>query len=162
VGQQHPVCIVSINDKSTNTFICWMAYPSSYLKIDLLDSAGKPVERTEEGKQYKMLLKQRQLEELIKKRDEKHRSGLTRTDGFTLVTPKFDERFFSFGIPELFELKQPGEYTLKVQVRLIRRERVGWDSSNPKLQITWLPEVTAKIQIRSEDVSRTNSASGGQ
>jgi hypothetical protein len=155
-GQQHPICIVSVNSKSTNTFICWKAYPSSYLKIDLLDSSGKPVEKTEKGKQYGTLPDQKQLAELIKKQDEEHRSGLTRTDGFNLITPKYDERFTSFGLPELFELKQPGEYTLKVQIRLIRRERVGWDSSNPKLKITWLPEVIAKIQIRSEDVQKAN------
>lgn len=156
-GQQHPVCIVSVNDKSTNSFICWTAYPTSYLKLHLLDPAGKPVEKTEKGKQYGTLPNRRQLEELIEKRDEKHRSGLTRTDGFNLITPKFDHRFTSFGIPELFELKQPGEYTLKVQMRLIRRERVGWDSSNPNLKITWLPEVAAKIQIRAEDVPQTHS-----
>jgi hypothetical protein len=52
-----------------------------------------------------------------------------------------------FYISDLFELKRAGEYTLRVQIPLV--QLVG-----SKFQITWLPEIAGKIQIRSSDAPK--------
>ena len=126
-SQQPPVCAISVNNKSTNVFNCWKTIPASYLKIDLLDAKGAPVKRTVRGSEFGTPPDEKGIQELVIKRHEAWRSGQTRNEGFSRITPTYSEQFAILSIPELFDLTQPGEYSLKIQMRLI--QRVGGKNS---------------------------------
>jgi hypothetical protein len=153
-NQGIPFCTVYINNKSTNIFLkCWVVYQDSYLKIDLLDSEGRPVEKTEAGKLCGNLPSQQQLRELALKRNQEHSLGRFRTDGFRPILAMANNQIStSFDLSDLFELKQAGKYTLQMQMPLIQNPNVF--DTNSDFKITWLPEVTAKIQIRSGDIPK--------
>ncbi len=155
-GQESPVCKILVANVSTNILTCWAMYPNTNTKIELLNSKGQPIEKTAAGKEYGILTTDEQLKEMVGSRRIEWSSGRARTDGFTRILPGRDWGTV-FSISELFELKQPGEYTLKARVCLI--QRLAWEDRQPVLKITWLPEVTAKIQIRAENLPVTNSVS---
>lgn len=136
-GQQPPVCEVSVKNTTANSFRnCWKTSPTNFLRIDLLDSLGKPVKKTIAGKTYEAVLDLNQLKDAFSSK---------RPNRLAKIDPS-GTHFASFSIPELFELKETGEYTLRVNMRLIQ----VW----PEFKTIWLPEVTAKIQLRSGDLSK--------
>jgi len=149
--KEEAFCTAYISNKATNTFSdCWMIYQASYLRIILLDSEGRPVEKTEAGKQCGNLPTQQQWKEQVQNRLKKWSSGRTRTSGFRQIVPKHDHQgSVGFRISELFELKEAGKYTMQVQMPII--QRVGQE-----FKITWLPEVVAEIQIRSGNIPAHN------
>ena len=53
-------------------------------------------------------------------------------------------------LPELFEIKEAGEYSFYVSLRFIEFK----ESSGGKIyyESTWLPEAVAKVQVLPEDV----------
>jgi len=147
--QGNPLCTIDINNKSTNAFLkCWNIYRVAYLKIDLLDSEGKLIDKTELGKQCGTIPDQQQWEVLAHDRRVEWSSGQARTPGLGVLVAKQDHQYGThFYISDLFELKRAGEYTLRVQIPLV--QLVG-----SKFQITWLPEIAGKIQIRSSDAPK--------
>ncbi|MGD1083369.1 MAG: hypothetical protein ABSA47_01310 [Verrucomicrobiota bacterium] len=148
VGDIPPIGLVTVHTISGNAITCWKADPSSYLKIDLLDSQGRSVARTKEGEQYTQLLALVPLSERIHKELQLYSSGKLRTDGFTMISSTFDDLpFADFGIGDLFVIEVPGDYTLKVQMRLVEQMGIAY-ATNPPLQYLLLPEVSAKIHIR--------------
>ena len=142
--QVPPIAVVSFEMKSQRTIRSWDGDPSTYLRIKLLDKDGRPVERTEEGKKFAELLPLIPLTEQITERYRGWTSGKYRTDGFYPGAPSS-----SFSIPELFEVNQPGEYTLVVEMRLV--EQVGMQGPNPSLRFMVLPEVSGKIHLLSQE-----------
>ena len=149
-NQNPPMCGVSINNVSTNLLHCWAGlFGSTYSRIELLDSKGEPVEKTPEGKQIGTWTDAKQIQEMVKNRFQELNRGRARTDGFVPLRPGRSVGI-AFSMPDLFVLKESGEYTLKVQTCLI--QRVGGEEYDPQLKITWLPEVTTGIQIRSLDI----------
>jgi hypothetical protein len=147
LSDQHPpVCQLLVQNISTNTLSCWGgSYGPTYSRIELLDSLGEPVERTAEGKQIGTRTNSAQIGEMVTNRFKEWVSGRARTPGFISIRPGGNGGI-GFSIPHLFQIKQPGAYTLKATVCLI--QRVGGEEYNPQLKITWLPEITAKLQIR--------------
>ena len=127
-------------------------FPRKDMKIELIDSKGQPVEKTQMGKQYGNAIDLKQVQETAKRRSQKWRTGWARTSGFTPATANWP--LTSFNPIELFVPKEAGEYTLHVQMPLI--QRVGNDEANPELKIIWLPEVFAKVEIRPEDIPLEN------
>jgi hypothetical protein len=158
-GQESPVCKILVNNTSTNILTCWAMYPNINTKIELLNSKGQPVEKKEAGKQYGTITNYEQLKKMVENRRVEWSSGRARTDGFIRILPGQDWGTV-FSISELFELKEPGEYTLKARVCLI--QRLAWEDRQPVLKFTRLPEVTAKIQLRPEDVTPENLLPSGQ
>lgn len=148
IGLATPTCIVDVYSTTTNRHdACWRHYPKNYLEIDLLDSSGNPVSRTTVGKGYEHFIDQKQVQAaFLKAYDRSHRSTV---QGFGSVSPMSVGQFATISLPELFDLKEPGEYTLKVRMRLLEidlaKRREG------KFTITPLPEVVAKIQIQKLD-----------
>jgi len=145
-GDEPPVGKVYIGTTSTNLLNCWIGDSSSYMTIDLLHSKGNAVERTSKGKAFQFMLGRQLLEARIEKRYNDWLSGKFRTPGFTRISAaNHDMPLAEFSIAELFELKQSGDYTLKVQVHLV--EEIGASGPNPNLKITLLPEIITKIHI---------------
>jgi hypothetical protein len=136
IGLQQPVCIIYVINTSTGIFYSWNS-PTNSLGIDLLDDKGRAVEKKDIGKLYEATLNAKQLSDLYYSRQ--------RTKGITQIYPESDNYFTTFSIPQLFVLEEPGEYTLRVKMRLIKHEQ-------SECKTTWLPEVTAKVQIRSADI----------
>jgi len=124
-----------------------------------LNSKGEPVKKTTIGKQIGTRADNVQIKEMVKNRLAEWSLGKARTDGFIPIRSG-QNCGIAFSIPDLFDLKQSGEYSLKVQTCLI--QRVGWKGVEPALRITWLPEITDKIQLRSEDISPENLPPNGQ
>ena len=155
-NQKPPVCSVLIENITTNNLYCWWGgYGERYSKIELLNSRGDPVERTDKGKQIGTLASDAKIQEIVKDEFKAWINGKARTPGFVSIRPGRSGGI-GFFIPDLFELKQSGEYTLKVQTCLI--QNAGGEEYNPKLNIIWVPEVTANIQIRPKDVPHENSS----
>jgi hypothetical protein len=148
-------CGVYVSNQSANKFHLWVDCPAVWLKVDLLDSSGQPVEKTEIGKQFGKPFDMAQLHEMLAKRYRQWTSGRSRGTGFEpIVASSGSFPLTGFNLPELFKLKQAGEYSLRVQLPLI--QRIGENAANPEIKIVWLPAVTAKIQILPQDVPPQN------
>jgi hypothetical protein len=138
---------------STNHFEwCWKGDKTNLMSIELLDSDGKPVEKTAEGLKYGKFLTEQQYEAFFKSGK---RPAFLRGYAFIPSDAGVYHGGYgldSFSIPELFKLTKPGEYTLRVQIRMGQME-----FPEKKLKrLIMPPEGTAKIQIRSGDISPTN------
>jgi hypothetical protein len=156
--ERPPMCGVSIKNITTNRLSCWIGfYGETYSRIELLDSTSRPVEKTAEGKQIGTRTNTAQIREMVKARFQQANRGRARTDGFIRLPPG-RTCGIAFSIPDLFVIRQPGEYTLTAQVCLI--QRVGGEKYDPELRITWSPPVTAKFQLRPKAASLRESPIG--
>jgi len=159
-NQKPPVCSVLIENITTNTLYCWGGkYGEIYSKIELFNSKGDPVERTDEGKQIGTWASHAKIQEMVKDEFKAWVSGKVRTPGFSSIRPGRNCGI-GFCIRDLFALTKSGEYTLKVQACMI--QNVGGEEYNPELKITWVPELTAKVQIRPEDIPPESLLPAGQ
>jgi len=163
-------CSVEITAMTTNVVV--MLTPPSEMRVavHLFDSLGHPVEKTEYGKTFGYPLTQKEINDWIRPRRISHGWSSMIIEAFnrgTITVARFD-------LKKIFQIKQAGEYTFRAQVRLIQtcRDREGnprksicngMSFSTPRdgsklecYQATWLPEVTAKIQIRPEDIAPQN------
>jgi hypothetical protein len=111
--------------------------------IELFDSPGNSVTKNERGLQFGLPLTS---EEITEWRNRTMNPTNFPQHEFVMICPGESLPIGFFGIPEMFLVKQPGEYTLHVRTRLIQGT-----------QFTWLPEATAKVQIRPEDIAPKSS-----
>ena len=167
-----PICFVRLTN-SANSILQGLRLSAEQLfAIHLVDAKGQRVEKTEYGKQFGLPLTQKEIRDWFRP---KRRSWawfyipLNPSDTWHHM----DVRWFS--VPKAFKLNTAGEYILYVRMRLIQTgvsDAAGTIRSNifdfpypaPKtesisFQSVWLPEVTAKIQIRPEDIVVTNAVS---
>ncbi len=155
-SQLPPVCSIIVPNISTNRLYCWGGlYGHTYSHIELVDAKGEPVEKTADGQQIGTRTNSAQIREMVKNRFKQWVHGRARTPGFIPVRPG-QSGGIGFSIPYLFDIKQPGEYTLKAQVCLI--QRVGGEEYDPEVTITWVPPVVAKFQIRPEVIPVRDSS----
>ena len=148
-----PVCQLSAQNITTNTltFFWGGVYGCAYSRIELLDSKGQRVGCTAKGQQIATRTSEAQIREMVRNCFKEWVHERARTDSFIRVRPGRSVGI-GFSVPELFEISQPGEYTLKAELCLI--QRVGGEDYDPQLKITRLPEVTAKLQIRSGNIAK--------
>jgi hypothetical protein len=155
-----PLCIVSLVNTTTN-FIrgCANLPIENLFKTALSDSQGKWVKTTKSGSMFGQTWSQKQIDEWWKTLSDQRISRRA-----LFIYPKVDnepmiQQVAYFNITDVFQIEQPGEYTLHLQMRLIRFE---YDPHNQHhYSTTWLPEATAKVQIRAEDLPKTNSMPSG-
>ena len=148
-----PECEVGIVNTTSNYYRTVLHLPREVLfEIELFDSDGKQVEKTVVGKSF-VTWTQKQMDEWLQEQLRARWHGT-----FVPLLPFDYAHFGRFGLCEVFQLKQPGEYMLHVRMQLVRGI---WDApanTYQGLQITWLPEVVAKVQIRSEDIPAPNKS----
>lgn len=143
-----PTCTISMINASTNFFgWCWKGDKTNLMKIELTDSKGQPVEKTAEGLKYGNFLTEQQYEACFKggKRPAQLR-GYASIPRHILISAHMFSAYDldSFSLPELFKITQPGEYTLRVQIRMGQM-----DFPEKKLKRIIMPqEVSAKIQLQ--------------
>lgn len=166
--ESNATCTVYLRNESTNTFYnYWFVYgfnPPKILsklsdfnlvKIDLWDSARRQVTRMETGRKFEELPSQKKVQEITRNYRREWIAGHLRTSGFRTLRAASDRQYVcDFDLPVLFDLKEPGEYTLCVQIPFIQRI----DKRNLDINWTLLPEVVAKIRIQSDDNSLSGSA----
>lgn len=152
-GEKLPACGIWFINKSTNANNSFLALPRQAMcELALFDPAGNPVEKTAAGKEYGTWTTN-QIKDWFY-----HPKANQRAWRFFSIWPTSTNAigpiWSNFSIPEIFQLKHAGEYTLHVHVRLARHEKNASEKVN--LMITWLPEAVAKVQIRPEDVPLEN------
>lgn len=154
---EYNVCNISVISTTTNLFDwCWKGNRTNLIKIELLDSTDKPVEKTAEGLKYGKFLTEQQYETFFK-----YGKRPAQLKGYVFINhtappPLIGGRYLdSFSLPELFKITQPGEYTLRVKIQMGQME---FPEKKFK-RLIMPPEVTAKIQIRSQAIASTNSPS---
>jgi hypothetical protein len=145
-GQHPPVCLVCITNETTNGIWVPLMPATNLFSIELFDPKGQPVQKTSFGKMFELPLTQKRISDWY---NDKHWQ-IIRHGRASFVDSLEKAQIRSFSIPEAFEIKEAGEYALHVQMRLIGN---GPDSSG-QFPITWLPEVTAKVQIRTGDIAK--------
>ena len=145
-----PTCLVLVTNQTTNEFsFAYLSMPATNLfSIEMFDSNGKPVVKTPLGKMFGLPLTQKQISDWF---NDKHWQIIRHGRAWG-IDPLSEEQTRSFSIPEAFEIKEAGEYTLHVHMRLIGN---GPDASG-QFPITWLPKAVAKVQIRPEDIQKPN------
>jgi len=144
-SQSPPICKVSISHNLPYALRCWSGiYFEKYTKIELLDSIGVPVNKTDAGKQIGKLTNKKQILQMIHARYIEWLSGKVRVPGFVSIKPgqSLDKEF---SIPNLFRISKPGLYTLIVQTCLIKHTE--GDANDPKIELIWLPEVRMNFNL---------------
>ena len=150
-GQNFPACNVYIFNKTTNNLNGFLKLPIEALyQIELFDVAGKPVKKSEAGAKYLIWSEQQVCDWVVAQSVPNQIYG----DWEYFRLPANEKRpHNSFGISNLFELKQPGEFTLHFKMRLLKNVP---SSTGLHYATTWLPDVVAKVQIRPEDIPLAN------
>lgn len=172
VASPSPLCMVRLAN-SANCRVWGLHLPIEMLvAIDLFNKNGQQVEKTNYGKTTGLPLTQKQINDWFLPRRIAHGSMAQAFEASSTFTPEVG----GFSIPKAFKLNQAGEYTLHVRMRLIQScvsdssgtirtnildaQDLGHNRTAPTVfQSVWLPEVTAKIQIRPEDIVLTNAVS---
>lgn len=143
-----PVCGVMISNILPTNVMSWAGfYAPTYSRIQLLDSNGKPVQKTAQGKEIGTKLTDSQIREMVKARFQNLNRGRARNDGFIPLRPG-QNSIISFSLPDLFKITDSGEYTLEVQTCLVLR--TGGEKYDPNLTVIRPPKIAVKVPITSE------------
>lgn len=153
-----PVCWVTVLNHTTNLIRGVVGPAPCLFAIELFDSNGKQIKKTNGGKKFGMPLSQ---EEINSWWPVQH--GVSyRLPIFTSspTTPFPGTGVANFNISDAFQIKEAGEYSLHLRMRLIQTKPDV--SGQPNFSMIWLPEVIAKVQIRPEDIPPENILQNGQ
>ena len=142
-----PVCFVELSNNRIGNFARNQTNQDYFLNmprenlfaIELLDASGKPVGKTDSGSQFGLPLTDKQVTDWYNKSIS--HANPRRSATLIAILPHEALPVGFFSIPEMFDIKEAGEYTLHVRMRLIMN-----------MQFVWLPEATSKVQIRPEDI----------
>jgi hypothetical protein len=147
-----PMLGAYVYNHSTNEMACLRMPAINLLRIVLLDKQGHQFKKTSLGMKYGLPLSQEQIYEWRHHWNNRHQSIFIRLTPNGI--PQYSDiptEICNFSIKDAFEITEPGEYELHLQLRLVQ---VGTDKSGKfYYPVTWLPEVVAKVQIRPEDIS---------
>lgn len=179
-----PICFVRLDNKNSstnsnvpNSGIFGLRLSADKLfAINMVDANGQFVKKTEYGKEFGQALTQKQLNDWITP---------IRIQGNLLKawfeippaisTWQHQRDVGTFSISKAFSLTKAGEYTLHVRMRLIQSHFIDsagtiirtnifgpyFGSSGrttlTAFQFVWFPEVTVKVQIRPEDISKNRN-----
>jgi hypothetical protein len=157
-----PVFYVNLVNTTTNYIRGLLVIPiQNRANIELLDAGGKSIPKTEAGKKFNVWNDQ-QIRDWFEDNRERppqfpwSRKSERDTKGIADILFPLWPNTISYGIslPQLFQIEKAGEYELHFQMRMAQT-KVN-TSGKVELNIFWLPEVVAKIQIKPEDILSTN------
>ena len=143
---------VYVINATTNYIYGFIHIPfEAFANIALYDSQGKPVAKTDAGKKVGSWTEQK-IEEWVNEIRQKRNHAPTISGSLTdVLWPSLDHIMSKdISVSHMFQLKQSGEYTLHLQMRFVQNKPTA--SGEFHLQITWLPEVVAKVQILPQDI----------
>lgn len=150
-----PFCSVNIINTTTNNVLGYLHLSIEEISnIELFDPQGKPVIKTTVGKQFYFRTDE-QIKDILAKINP---MTLRRKGSLVIHGLLYAQISNNFSIPEAFQLRQPGEYTFHVSVRLVKNEQ---DASG-RFLTTLLPEVVTKVQIRPDDIPLENPSANNQ
>ena len=174
-----PICSVRLCNSTDSKLSGLQLSAEKLFDVNLVDTNGQFVKKTEYGKQFGQALTQKQLNDwVIPIRITGHISA-----GWFFVPFGPGAQHWvdvgNFSIPKVFELTHAGEYTLHMRMRLIQScisdqsgmirtnildaQQLGAGRKMPTIfQSIWLPEVTAKVQIPPEDILPENLSPSSQ
>ncbi|GEM_PF-4034294 len=141
-------CVEIINTTTNVVRRCLNFSFSHRCRIELQDAHGEAVEMTPLAGEFKIWTGD-EIKTWLKARP--------READFEILPLDASQVSQVLGLGSLFRIKEPGEYTLRVQTALVKRKPTS--SGELDFEWLWLPEVAAKIQIRPEDLAagRTNA-----
>lgn len=152
VRKDGPALCVYVANTTTNSYHFLSLPDEKTMLITLIDSSGKQVGKTDEDHKFSIWT-QGQIRDWFEKHNHTHGVGFG-------VPPLFYVSTKIISIPQIFQIKEPGEYTLHLRMRCVKS---GIDAAGKIcFESTWLPEVTAKVQIRAEDIPVGNLLLNGQ
>ena len=147
---QSPVCAVYVLNNTTNVVSgCQLPSLQNIVSIDLLDSAAWPVEKTSYGNGFGRFMTLKGIEEW----NHDYFVQQHRSKGGSFFVPPPSAFVGKFSIPQAFKLEKAGEYSLRVRMALMQKKK-DVSSGKTVFTITWLPEVTAIVQVREGDLKR--------
>jgi len=153
-----PVCWIDGWGTYSNT-VKWKAFlwvpPTNLCRLELFDSKGKAVKKTDEGKKFDLPLTQEQIEAWLHSTQAKY--GGDSYSWHLMFMPAHPggpdiptAGPIVFSLKPLFRINAPGEYTLHLSLRLITSKR---DSNGQfYFPMVWMPEVITKVQFMPEDL----------
>jgi len=140
-----PFCSVNVINTTSNTIAGFLRLPLEAVShVELFDPLGSRVPPTLSGQRFSYWSTER-INEQLKKIDPTtmRRKGYFGIRGLLYVQLGSD-----FSITQAFQVKEPGEYTFHMSVRLVRSEQDQYG----QFLTTQLPEVVAKVQIQPQDI----------
>ena len=123
--------------------------PEASLQLSLSDSQGKPIDKTTAGKQFVPWTEQQMEASFTNRlRNLSQRAPTRRISPFSHPQIYGDIR-----LNELFQLTEPGEYTLHVRLLLVQDHNPDLFGKR-QLESIPFPEVAAKVEILPQDIPR--------
>jgi hypothetical protein len=156
-GKRSSVFYVNLINTTTNFIRGLLRIPiDGRANIDLLDSEGKPVPKTDAGIKVGVWTDQQIKDWFENNREKPWPFGHKESKGIAdILFPLWPVQIGAgISLPQLFQIKQAGEYTLHFQMR-VAQTRVD-TSGKIELNIFWLPEVVTKVQVSHEDITPPN------
>jgi hypothetical protein len=156
--KESPIFYVNLINQTTNFVRGLLRMPlEAYAHFDLLDAGGKSVPKTETGAKVGTWTDQQVIhwcERLLKSA-----KGKKQPKGYSdILFPLLPETVSSgISIPRMFQLKQPGDYTLHFRMCVVQAEVAP--SREIDLKMFWMPEAVADVPIRPADIGLSDSPS---
>ena len=143
-----PMCVPVVVNETTNIRLHFMRLPlEGTCEMKLLDSTGAKVKKSAVGRKY-VFWTRAQIDKWYSENIFQHMLVVPIAGAF----PGGSHEFYpGFSIPQAFALKEPGEYSLYVRLKLLQN-RVRDASGTFTYNFIDPPEVVAKVKIRAEDI----------
>jgi hypothetical protein len=167
--KESPVFYVNFINTTTNFARGFLQIPiQNRASIKLFDSHGSIVAKTKEGEKFGIWTDSQMQDWFDSNREKPAPPGYTGSKSerdrkgisIFLFPSEYTQVTDGLSLPQLFQIKTTGEYTFHFQMK-VAQTKVD-EAKNITLNLFWLPEVIAKVQIRPENIGQTNSISGGQ
>ena len=148
---QPPFCMPVVVNETTNIRLDFMTLPlEGTCEMKLLDATGAKVKKSEVGHKYVFWTRA----QIDKWYSENFSREMTIFPVAYLLPGCSQEFHPGFCIPQAFALKEPGEYTLCVRLKLLQN-RVRDAAGAFVYRFIDPPEAVAKVTIRAEDIQPT-------
>jgi hypothetical protein len=150
-----PIFYVNLINETTNFIRGLLRIPfDGHANIELLDPKGKPAPKTDAGKKVGAWTDQ-QIKDWFENHREKPFAEKKPKGIADILFPLWPATISNgINLAQMFQLKQAGDYTLHFQMRVAQTKLNT--SGEIELNIFWLPEVIAKVQVRPEDIPPEN------